>query len=181
MANDCALAAYALLRQTTPTVSDQAEASAMAETALSRLMSLGIELPAVPAPAASYLPSVRAGNLLFISGQVSALPGMKYVGKLGLDMDIAKGKEAARACAICLLANMLAALGDLEKVRRIVKLTGFVNVTPDFNDPHQVMNGCSDLLIEILGERGKHARSAVGMASLPLGYAVEVEAIVEVV
>lgn len=152
----------------------------MAETALSRLKTLGIELPPVPAPAASYIPTSRVGNLLFISGQVSAIPGARYVGRLGADMDLAKGKEAARACGICLLANMQAALGDLEKVVRVVKLTGFVNVTPDFNDAHQVINGCSDLLIEVLGERGKHARSAFGVANLPLGFAVEVEAIVEV-
>jgi enamine deaminase RidA (YjgF/YER057c/UK114 family) len=152
----------------------------MAETAQSRLKALGIELPPVPAPAASYIPTARVGNLLFISGQVSAIPGAKFLGRLGADMDIAKGQEAARACAIALLANMQDATGDLEKVRRVVKLTGFVNVTPDFNEPHLVMNGCSDLLIEVLGERGKHARSAFGVANLPLGFAVEVEAIVEV-
>jgi len=152
----------------------------MAETAESRLKSLGIELPAVAPPAANYLPSVRVGNLLFVSGQVSNIPGTKMVGKLGRDMTVEQGQQAARLCAISLLANFKAATGDLEKIRRIVKLTGFVNCTPDFEDPHKVINGCSDLLTEVLGERGKHARSAVGMASLPLGFAVEVEAIAEI-
>ena len=152
----------------------------MAETAESRLKSLGIELPAVAPPAANYLPSVRVGNLLFVSGQVSNIPGTKMAGKLGRDMTVEQGQQAARLCAIGLLANFKAATGDLEKIKRIVKLTGFVNCTPDFEDPHKVINGCSDLLTDVLGERGKHARSAVGMASLPLGFAVEVEAIAEI-
>jgi len=152
----------------------------MAETAESRLKSLGIELPAVPPPAANYVPTVRVGNLLFVSGQVSNAPGAKFVGKLGQNMTVEQGQQAARACAINLIANFKAATGDLERVKRIVKLTGFVNCTPDFEDAHKVINGCSDLLTEVFGERGKHARSAVGMASLPLGFAVEVEAIAEV-
>jgi enamine deaminase RidA (YjgF/YER057c/UK114 family) len=152
----------------------------MADTAESRLKTLGIELPAVPAPAANYVPSVRVGNLLFISGQVSNIPGEKYLGKLGDNMTVEEGQKAARACAISILANLKAAAGDLEKVRRVVKLTGFVNCTPTFEDAHKVVNGCSDLLVEVLGERGRHARSAVGMASLPLGFAVEVEAIAEI-
>jgi enamine deaminase RidA (YjgF/YER057c/UK114 family) len=152
----------------------------MLETAESRLKSLGIELPAVPAPAANYVPSVRTGSLLFISGQVSIGAGEKYVGKVGHDLTIEEGQKAARICAINLLANMKGALGSLDKVVRVVKLTGFVNCTPEFEDPHKVINGCSDLITDVLGARGKHARSAVGMATLPLGVAVEVEVIVEV-
>jgi enamine deaminase RidA (YjgF/YER057c/UK114 family) len=153
----------------------------MADTAEARLTALGVELPVPPAPAASYIPTVATGQLVFVSGQVSILAGgAKYVGKLGREHGVEDGQKAARICASNILANLKAALGDLARVKRIVKLTGFVNCTPDFTDPHRVINGCSDFLIEVLGERGKHARSAIGMASLPLGAAVEVEAIVEV-
>ncbi len=153
----------------------------MADTAEARLAALGVALPVPPAPAASYIPTLAVGQLVFVSGQVSILPGGdKHVGKLGHDLAIDDGKKAARVCAINILAQLKVALGDLDKVKRIVKLTGFVNCTPDFTDPHQVMNGCSDFIIEVLGERGRHARSAVGVATLPLGVAVEVEAIVEV-
>ena len=151
----------------------------MAE-AEAKLKSLGIELPAVPAPAANYVPSVKSGSLLFISGQVSIGGGQKFTGKVGLDVDIETGQKAARVCAINLLANMQAALGSLDKVARVVKLTGFVNSTLEFSEPHKVVNGCSDLITEVLGERGRHARSAVSVASLPLNAAVEVEAIVEI-
>jgi len=152
----------------------------MAESPESILKKLGIELPAVATPAANYVPSVRAGNLLFVSGQVSIWAGGRFIGKLGHDLTVEQGQQAARVCAINILANLNGSLGGLDKVRRIVKLVGFVNCTPDFNDPHKVVNGCSDLLTEVLGDRGRHARSAVGMASLPLGAAVEAEAIVEV-
>ena len=152
----------------------------MVETAESRLKAMGITLHDVPPPAANYVPSVRVGNLLFVSGQVSGTPGASMKGKLGHNMSLEQGIEAARLCAINLLSNFRDAVGDLDKIKRIVKLTGFVNCTPDFEDPHKVINGCSDVLTDVLGDRGKHARSAVGMASLPLGYAVEVEAIVEV-
>ena len=153
----------------------------MAETAEARLAALGVTLPVPPAPAASYIPTLTTGQLVFVSGQISILPGEeKYVGKLGREFGVEEGQKAARICAINILAQLKAALGDLDKVKRIVKLTGFVNATPDFTDPHQVMNGCSDFLIEVLGERGRHTRSAVGVATLPLGVAVEVEAIVEV-
>ena len=152
----------------------------MADAAEAKLKSLGIELPAIPAPAANYVPSVRTGSLLFISGQVSFSAAEKYAGKLGAGLSVEDGQKAARVCAINLLANMKASLGGLDKVARIVKITGFVNSTLEFTEAHKVMNGCSDLLTEVLGERGKHARSAVGMASLPLNAAVEVEAIVEV-
>ena len=153
----------------------------MAETAESKLQALGIELPVPGAPQANYVPTVRTGNLLFISGQVSISSGARFVGKCGTDLTIEEGQQAARICAINLLANLKAALGDLEKMVRIVKLTGFVNAPPDFKEPHKVINGCSDLLTEVLGTRGKHARSAIGVATLPLGAAVEVEAICEVV
>lgn len=153
----------------------------MADTAESRLAAMGITLSSPPAPAAAYIPTVLTGNQLFVSGQISALPGgASFIGKLGRDYGIDEGREAARICAINLLANFKAALGDLEKVRRIIKVTGFVNAVGDFNDAHLVVNGCSEFLIEILGERGRHARSAIAVASLPRGAAVEAEAIVEV-
>jgi enamine deaminase RidA (YjgF/YER057c/UK114 family) len=151
----------------------------MAETADTRLKALGVTLPIPGAPQASYIPTVASGQLMFVSGQVSILGDEKYVGKLGRDYGIEDGVKAGRVCAINILANLKAALGDLEKVKRIVKLTGFVNSTPDFTEPHKAVNGCSDFLIEVLGDRGKHSRSAIGVATLPLGAAVEVEAIVE--
>lgn len=141
---------------------------------------MGIELPPVAAPAANYVPSVRVGNLLFVSGQISIGLGETYTGKVGSKLSVEEGRKAARICAINILANIKGALGDLEKVKRIVKLTGFVNCPPEFTEPHLVINGCSDVLTQVLGERGKHARSAVGMASLPRDASVEVEAIVEV-
>jgi enamine deaminase RidA (YjgF/YER057c/UK114 family) len=152
----------------------------MAESAESILKTLGIELPAMAPPAANYVPSVRTGNLLFVSGQISFGTDARYVGKVGTTLSVAEGQKAARICAINILANLKASLGSLDKVARIVKLTGFVNCAPEFEDPHLVINGCSDLLTEVLGDRGKHARSAVGMATLPRGAAVEVEAIVEI-
>ena len=153
----------------------------MAETPQSRLKALGIELHALAPPAAKYVPWIRTGNLIFVSGQVSGVPGNAIKGKLGATMSVEQGQQAARLCAINILAVLNDALaGDLDKVKRIVKLTGFVNVTGDFEEAHKVVNGCSDLITEILGDKGKHARSAVGMANLPLGFAVEVEAIVEV-
>ena len=152
----------------------------MAETAEARLAALGVVLPEPPAPAASYIPTLAVGTLVFVSGQVSILGEEKYVGKLGREHGVEDGQKAARISAINILAQLKVALGDLEKVKRIVKLTGFVNCTPDFTEAHRVINGCSDFLIEVLGERGKHTRSAIGVATLPLGAAVEVEAIVEV-
>ena len=152
----------------------------MAESAESILKKLGIELPPMAAPAANYVPSVRTGNLLFVSGQVSISAAGKFVGKLGQTMTVEQGQQAARICAINILSNLKASLGSLDKVARVVKLTGFVNSTLEFTEPHKVVNGCSDLLTDVLGERGKHARSAVSMASLPLNAAVEVEAIVEI-
>ncbi len=153
----------------------------MASEIEARLKSLGIELPPVPAPAANYIPTVITGKLVFVSGQVPMTPdGVKFVGKIGREFSIEDGQKAARICAINILANLKGALGDLEKVRRIVKVTGFVNAVADFNEPQKVVNGASDLLTEVLGERGKHSRSAIGVATLPLGVAVEVEAIAEI-
>ena len=145
-----------------------------------RLADLGISLPDAPPPAASYVPTVQTGSLVFISGQISQLDGALIRGKLGADMDLAAGALAARSCALSLLAQMKRACGgDLDRVARVVKLTGFVNSTPDFTDQPKVINGCSDLLVAVFGDAGRHARSAVSAPSLPLGVAVEVEAIIE--
>jgi enamine deaminase RidA (YjgF/YER057c/UK114 family) len=152
----------------------------MAETAQSRLAALGIVLPTPPAPQANYIPTTRSGGLVFVSGQVSIVPGGKqYLGKVGGPVSVEQGREAARVAAINILAVLNAALGDLEKVKRVLKLVGFVNCTPDFTDMPKVVNGASDLLVEVLGERAKHARSSIGVNSLPVGVSVEVEVIVE--
>jgi enamine deaminase RidA (YjgF/YER057c/UK114 family) len=154
----------------------------MASDIEARLKALGIVLPPVPAPQANYVPTMITGKLIFVSGQVPSTPdGVKFVGKIGREFSIEDGQQAARICAINILANLKAGLGDLEKLARIVKVTGFVNAIPDFNEPHKVVNGASDLLVEVLGERGRHSRSAIGVATLPLGVAVEIEAIGEIV
>jgi len=146
-----------------------------------RLTELGLTLPDAPAPAANYVPFVETGSLVFVSGQVSSGPGGLILGKLGADMDVAAGTIAARHCALSLLAQVRAACGgDLSRLKRVVKLTGFVNSTPDFTDQPKVVNGASDLLVEVLGEAGRHSRSAVSAAALPLGVAVEIEGIFEV-
>ncbi|RYH10830.1 RidA family protein [Tropicimonas sp. IMCC6043] len=143
-----------------------------------RLAELGVTLPDAPAPKANYVPFVRVGDLVHVSGQVSSGPQGLIVGKLGADMDVAAGASAARSCAIALLAQCRSACdGDLERLVRVVKLTGFVNSTAEFVDQPQVINGASDFLVEALGDAGRHARSAVSAASLPLGVAVEIEAI----
>lgn len=146
----------------------------------SKLAELGITLPDAPAPAANYVPYVRSGNLLFVSGQISSGPGGLIRGRLGADMAAEAGAEAARACGLALLAQARAALGSLDKVSRVVKLTGFVNSTPEFTDQPEVINGCSDLMVEVFGDKGRHARAAVSAAALPRGVAVEIEAIFEV-
>ncbi len=155
----------------------------MANEIDARLTKLGIVLPIPGAPAANYVPTVTTGKLLFVSGQIpSTAAGPQFIGKLGREFTVEQGREAARLCAINILANIKAALGDLGKVARVVKVVGFVNAVPDFTEPHKVVNGASDLITEVLGDKvGKHARSAVGMGTLPLGVAVEVEAIVEIV
>jgi enamine deaminase RidA (YjgF/YER057c/UK114 family) len=153
----------------------------MGETIEKRLNDLGIALPAAAAPAANYVPFVRSGNLLFPSGQLPLKDGkLQASGLLGRDLDTAAGKEAAKLCAINVLAQAKAALGDLEKIRRLVKISVYVASAPDFTEQHLVGNGASDFFAEVLGERGRHARVAVGMASLPLNAAVEVEAVIEV-
>ena len=146
-----------------------------------RLAELGITLPTPATPAANYVPFVRVGDLLHVSGQIPVGPkGIEFVGKLGADADVDFGRAAARLCAINLLAQVKAATGDLEKLVRVVKLTGFVNSTLDFVDHPKVVNGASDLMVDALGDRGRHARSAVGVAGLPFGVAVEVEGIFQI-
>jgi enamine deaminase RidA (YjgF/YER057c/UK114 family) len=146
-----------------------------------RLLELGLELPQLPAPVANYVRAVRTGNLVFLAGHGPALPEGGYVtGKLGTDLDVEQGYAAARATGLALLASLQAEIGSLDRVRRVVKVLGMVNSAPEFTDQHKVMNGFSDLMVEVFGERGKHARSAVGMVSLPIGLAVEIEMIVEV-
>ena len=147
-----------------------------------RLQQLGIVLPDAPAPAANYVPAVRSGNLLFVAGQVPAKEGKdQVVGKLGANVSPEQGQFAARICAINILAQVKAALGgDLDRVVRCVRLGGFVNAVPEFGDHPKVINGASDLMVEVFGEAGKHARAAVGCASLPRNVAVEVDAVFEV-
>lgn len=145
-----------------------------------RLKSLGITLPTPVAPIANYAPFIRSGNLLFISGQVSVDESGGIKGIVGDDVDQATGQLAAGLCGINLLAQMKAATGDLDQVIRVVKLGGFVQAGPDFFNIPQVINGCSDLMVAAFGDEGRHARSAVGVFSLPMNFAVEVDAIVEV-
>lgn len=146
-----------------------------------RLAELGVTLPDAPAPAANYVPFVISGDLVFVSGQISLSDGQLITGKLGADLSTEQGAAAARACAISLLAQLKAACGgDIDRLKRVVKLTGFVNSTPDYIDQPKVINGASDFLVEALGDIGRHARSAVSAASLPLGVAVEIEAIFEI-
>lgn len=145
------------------------------------LADLGITLPTATAPVANYVPYVVAGNLVHISGQITMENGdLKFVGKLGQDYQVEDGQKAARLCALNLIAQLKAAIGDLDKVTRVVKLNAFVNSDPAFTDQPKVVNGASDTMVEIFGDVGKHARSAVGVASLPLGVAVEIDGIFEV-
>jgi enamine deaminase RidA (YjgF/YER057c/UK114 family) len=154
----------------------------MAGTVEQKLATLGITLHAPAAPVANYVGFVRTGNLLIVSGQVCFDADGKLVakGKLGGGVSIEQGNAAARACAINLLAQVKAALGDLDKVSRVVRLGGFVNSTPDFLDGPKVLNGASDLMVAAFGDKGRHARSTIGVAALPADAAVEVEAIFEV-
>lgn len=147
-----------------------------------KLTELGLSLPNAPAPAANYVPFVQVGNLVHVSGQISNGPDGLITGKLGRDLDVEQGAAAAQTCALSLLAQAKAATGgDLSKIKRLVKLVGFVNSTPEFTDQPKVINGASDLMVAVMGDAGRHARSAVSAASLPLGVAVEIEAIFEVV
>jgi enamine deaminase RidA (YjgF/YER057c/UK114 family) len=154
----------------------------MAGTIEQKLASLGINLHEAPAPVANYVGFVRSGNLLFVSGQVCFDPLGKLIakGKLGTSVTIEQGQFAARGCAINLLAQVKAALGDLDKVVRVVRLGGFINSAPDFLDGPKVLNGASDLMVEVFGDKGRHARTTVGVASLPADAAVEVEGLFEV-
>ncbi|WP_252259145.1 RidA family protein [Erythrobacter aurantius] len=145
-----------------------------------RLQELGITLPAAAAPVASYLPVVVQGDLAYVSGQISFVEGELVKGRLGDDVSLEEGMAAARGCGLMILAQLKAALGSLDRVERVVKLGGFVNSTPDFTDQPKVINGASDLMLEVFGEAGKHARAAVGVPALPLGVAVEVDAVVAI-
>ena len=145
-----------------------------------RLAELGIELPPVAVPAAAYVPFVQTGNLVFLSGHIAKKDGKPWVGQLGLTMATEEGKAAARAAAIDLMGTLKAAVGDLDRVARIVKVMSLVNSTPTFTEQHLVTNGCSELIGEVFGAKGAHARSAFGVAQIPLGACVEIELIAEV-
>ena len=145
-----------------------------------RLQTLGITLPPVAVPAAAYVPFVRTGNHIFLSGHIAKKDGQVWVGKLGQNMTTEEGKQAARAVAIDLMGTLAVAAGGLDKVVRIVKVMSLVNSTPEFTEHHLVTNGCSELLGEVFGEKGVHARSAFGVAEIPLGACVEIELIAEV-
>jgi enamine deaminase RidA (YjgF/YER057c/UK114 family) len=146
-----------------------------------KLQELGITLPTPPAPVASYVPYQVVGNLVHVSGQVSVDASGGIKGKLGAGLDVDQGQAAARLCGLNLLAQVKGACGgDLDRVKRVVKLNGFVNVAPDFDPIPQVMNGCSNLMVDVFGDAGRHARSAVGNANLPLGFAVEVDGLFEI-
>jgi len=147
-----------------------------------KIKELGIVLPNSPAPVANYLPVVRTGNLIYLSGmgQPPSLDGKEFLGKLGKDLSIEEGYQAARLTGINILARLQGYLSDLEKVSRIVKVLSMVNASPDFFDPPAVTNGCSDLLVEVFGDKGKHARSAIGVASLPNNWPIEIEIIAEI-
>jgi enamine deaminase RidA (YjgF/YER057c/UK114 family) len=145
-----------------------------------KLAQLGIELPPVAVPAAAYLPFMKTGQLVFLSGHIAKKAGQPWVGQLGLTMSTPEGQQAARAVAIDLLGTLHAAVGDLNKIQRIVKVMSLVNSTGTFTEQHLVTNGCSELLGEVFGERGAHARSAFGVAQIPLGACVEIELIAEI-
>ncbi|MHB1123620.1 MAG: RidA family protein [Ramlibacter sp.] len=145
-----------------------------------KLEELGITLPPVAAPAAAYVPFVRTGNLVYLSGHIAKKDGKPWVGQFGRNMTTDEGKAAARAVAIDLMGTLHAAVGDLNKVRRIVKVMSLVNSTGDFTEQHLVTNGASELLGQVFGDKGQHARSAFGVAQIPLGACVEIELVVEV-
>ncbi len=172
-----AVACSAPPKENTPVVKAQTGGSDVE----AKLKELGIELRETPPPMANYVNAVRTGNLIFLAGKgPSRADGTYVTGKLGSDLTVEEGYEAARLVAIAQLSVLKAELGDLNKVKRIVKVLGMVNSTPDFVQQPAVVNGFSDLMVEVFGEKGKHARAAVGMGSLPSGIAVEIEAIVEV-
>jgi enamine deaminase RidA (YjgF/YER057c/UK114 family) len=154
----------------------------MSDSVDKKLASLGISLPTPATPIANYVPFVRSGNMLVVSGQLcfGADGNLVARGQLGGEVSMDDGQKAARACAVNLLAQLKAALGDLDKVTRVIRLGGFINSTPGFTDGPKVMNGASDLMVEVFGEKGRHARSTVGVAALPANAAVEVEGQFEV-
>jgi enamine deaminase RidA (YjgF/YER057c/UK114 family) len=145
-----------------------------------KLKELGITLPAVATPAAAYVPFVRTGNLVFLSGHIAKKDGKAWVGQFGKDMTTEQGRAAARAIAIDLMGTLQAAVGDLNKIKRIVKVMSLVNSTPEFTEQHLVTNGASELLGQVFGDKGAHARSAFGVAQIPMGACVEIELIAEV-
>jgi enamine deaminase RidA (YjgF/YER057c/UK114 family) len=145
-----------------------------------RLESLGISLPKLNPPAAAFVPFVRTGNLVYVSGHIARREGQPWVGQLGAGLTTAEGQAAARGIAIELMAALHAAVGDLDRIARIVKLLALVHSAPSFTEQHLVANGASELLVQVFGERGPHARSAFGVAQLPLGACVEIELIAEV-
>ncbi len=153
----------------------------MSTTITDRLKALGLTLPAAPAPVANYVPYLIAGDLLFVSGQVSKAPdGSMLTGRLGDGMSVEDGQKAARYCALNILAQANAALGDLERIAQVMRLTGYVASTPHSGDQPAVVNGASDLMVAVLGDAGRHTRAAVGVAALPGGCAVEVDAIIRI-
>lgn len=146
-----------------------------------KLKEMGLTIPDPSPPGGNYIPARRTGNVVFLSGVTPSRPdGTPFKGKLGRDMDVDEGYAAAQNCALKLLCNLKGEIGDLDKVTKVIKLLGMVNSDPDFTQPPAVVNGCSDLLVEIFGDKGRHARSAVGLSTLPGGVAVEIEMIVEV-
>lgn len=154
----------------------------MAGQVEARLKELGIDVPDAAAPVANYVAYVKTGNLVFVSGQVPVKDGeFQFKGKVGGELSVEDGQAAARLCAINIISQLKAACeGDLDRVRRIVKLTGFVNSTPEFGDQPKVINGASDLMVEVFGDKGRHSRAAVSAGSLPLGVGVEVDAVAEI-
>ena len=146
-----------------------------------KLNAMGLTVPVPPPPGGNYIPARRTGNVVFLSGVTPSRPdGTAFKGKLGRDLTVEEGYAAAQNCALKLLANLKKEIGDLDNVTKVIKLLGMVNSDPDFTQPPAVVNGCSDLLVNVLGDKGRHARSAVGLATLPGGFAVEIEMIVEV-
>lgn len=153
----------------------------MSGTIDAKLAEIGVTLPDAAAPAANYVPWVKTGNLVYISGQISRDDTGLITGKLGAGVSVEAGQAAARSCGLYLIANLKDACGgDLDRVTRVVKLNGFVNAAPEFTDHPKVVNGCSDLMVEVFGPAGEHARAAVGCGSLPLNVAVEVEGVFEI-
>lgn len=152
----------------------------MPESAEERLNALGLTLPEPVAAVGNYVPALISGNFLYVSGQISVGPEGPLKGKLGGDLDIESGQNAARQCCLNILAQAKAALGSLDRIGRVVRITGYVNAASDFTDHPKVINGASDLMVAILGDRGRHTRAAVGVSGLPLGVAVEIDAIIAI-